>query len=228
MSIKYMSISDEAHRLSWYTALREYICGLGPDSRKSFSTCLSGCKQTPLNSLEINNIVLDQIQQEFEVIVRELGIKIHSFQEGRGMSGIRLGGLHNKVVDDESSRLGLASIETVETIDADHRKMVRCNHKSDPQYSAVYGVLRHFIRNEGLGGKIGGKRIEEVSAPTVPTPGMQPSDPWCEYILDNKQLLVHARAEMHSPVTDKMQPVLVPHLKNDAFIGRQPILERLK
>lgn len=93
----------------------------------------------------MNNAVLDNIQSEFEKTARERHIRVHSFQEGRGMSGIK--GLHNKVVDDASSRLGITGIETVETIDADHRQMVRCSSRSDPQYRAVLGVLKQFLHS---------------------------------------------------------------------------------
>lgn len=97
----------------------------------------------------MNNAVLDSIQSEFEKIAQERHIRIHSFQEGRGMSGIR--GLHNKVVDDDSSRLGITGIETIETIDADHRQMVRCSSRSDPQYRAVLGVLKQFLHSSKPG-----------------------------------------------------------------------------
>lgn len=43
----------------------------------------------------MNNEVLDNIHEEFKTIVHESGIKIHSFQEGRGILGMK--GLHNKV-----------------------------------------------------------------------------------------------------------------------------------
>ncbi|KAL2155112.1 hypothetical protein VTH82DRAFT_3788 [Thermothelomyces myriococcoides] len=59
------------------------------------------------------------------------------------MSGVK--GLNGKVVDDISSKLGLPSLEAVETIDADHRQMVKCSNKEDPRYEAIHDVLRDFI-----------------------------------------------------------------------------------
>ena len=43
----------------------------------------------------MNGEVLDNIHEEFKTIVHESGIRIHSFQEARGISGMK--GLHNKV-----------------------------------------------------------------------------------------------------------------------------------
>jgi hypothetical protein len=43
----------------------------------------------------VNSEVLDNIHEEFKTIVHGSGIRNHSFQETRGISGIK--GLHNKV-----------------------------------------------------------------------------------------------------------------------------------
>lgn len=48
-----------------------------------------------LETLEVNSEVLDNIHEEFKTIVHDGRINIHSFQEARGISGMK--GLHNKV-----------------------------------------------------------------------------------------------------------------------------------
>ena len=48
-----------------------------------------------LETVEVNNEVLDNIQEEFKTIVYEDGLRVHSFQEARGISGMK--GLHSKV-----------------------------------------------------------------------------------------------------------------------------------
>lgn len=48
-----------------------------------------------IETLDVNSEVLDNIQEEFNTIVHESGIKIHSFQEARGLSGLI--GLDGKV-----------------------------------------------------------------------------------------------------------------------------------
>lgn len=48
-----------------------------------------------LETLEVNNEILDNIQEAFKTIASEDGLIVHSFQEARGISGIK--GLHNKV-----------------------------------------------------------------------------------------------------------------------------------
>lgn len=51
--------------------------------------------QKIVKTLEVNSEVLDNIHEEFKMIVHEFSIRIHSFQEARGISGMK--GLHNKV-----------------------------------------------------------------------------------------------------------------------------------
>lgn len=102
-----------------------------------------------IETLEVNSEVLDNIHEEFKSVVHESGTRIHSFQEARGLSGMK--GLHGKVVDDFSSKLDLPRpLETVESIDANHIQMVRCSSKEDARYRAISGVLKQYIRKEIL------------------------------------------------------------------------------
>ncbi|KAI1740902.1 hypothetical protein F4680DRAFT_418071 [Xylaria scruposa] len=102
-----------------------------------------------VQSLEVNSEALDNIQEEFLRIAHKAGMKVHSFQEARAISGVK--GLHGKVVDDYSSKVGLPpAFETVESIDANHMQIARCRNKADPQYRDVVGVLKHFIRSGKL------------------------------------------------------------------------------
>ncbi|MCJ1271083.1 hypothetical protein MMC22_010982 [Lobaria immixta] len=98
-----------------------------------------------LETLEVNNEVLDHIQEAFKTIVYEDDLTVPSFQEAHGISGMR--GLHNNVVDDFSPKVDLLSAqETVETIDANHMQMTKYGSKDDPGYRAVSGVLKAFIK----------------------------------------------------------------------------------
>ncbi|KAL3962842.1 hypothetical protein ACCO45_004365 [Purpureocillium lilacinum] len=77
-------------------------------------------------------------------------LEIHSFQEAQGVSGMK--GLDNKVVDDFSSKLDLPrELETVESINANHRQMTKCGNRSDPQYRAILGVLKQAASSLSLG-----------------------------------------------------------------------------
>jgi hypothetical protein len=52
-------------------------------------------------------------------------------------------------VDDFSSKLDLPeALETVESIDADHRQMVRYSSKHDQGYRAVLSILKAFVQKE--------------------------------------------------------------------------------
>ena len=54
-----------------------------------------------LATLEVNGEVLDNIHEEFKSIVSEHGIKVYSFQEAHGITGMK--GLHEKVCSGSSS-----------------------------------------------------------------------------------------------------------------------------
>ena len=55
------------------------------------------------------------------------------------------------MVDDFSSKLDLPkSLETVESIDANHMQMARCSDRSDRRYKDILGVLKQFIRSMDL------------------------------------------------------------------------------
>ncbi|RDW69812.1 hypothetical protein BP6252_08832 [Coleophoma cylindrospora] len=127
------------HQGSAYAGWSEIASNL---TRLAMQDSNRGIFQTP----EVNSEFLDNIHEEFKNVVDQSQIKIHSFQETQGISGMK--GLQNKVVDDFSSKLGLPrSIETVESINANHMQMVKCSDKRDLQYRAIVGVLKHFIRN---------------------------------------------------------------------------------
>ncbi|TRX90296.1 hypothetical protein FHL15_008841 [Xylaria flabelliformis] len=75
-----------------------------------------------LSDMRVDSRILRSIQADFLKALHRAPMSIHSFQEGRALTGVR--GLNDKVVPDSSSRLGWAR-ETFETIDADHREMVK-------------------------------------------------------------------------------------------------------
>lgn len=122
-----------------------------------------------VETLEVDSEVLDNIHEQFMDLALQHGIRIHSFQEGRGMSGVK--GLHEKVrgpyrkyangnfsntqghiqvVSDFSSKLGLPKIETVESIDANHMQMARCEDRSSESYRFVVGVLKQFLKSANM------------------------------------------------------------------------------
>lgn len=111
------------------------------------SCALQDTNKRIVQTLEVNGEVLDNIHEEFVKIVLESYLKIHSFQEGRGLSGVK--GFSGKVVDDFSSKFDLPpTIQTVESIDADHSHMTKFSDKDDSGYRAVLGVLRQFARSK--------------------------------------------------------------------------------
>jgi len=76
------------HRGSSYAALGEIAANV---ARLAFRES----NKRIIRTLDINSELLEYIDKRFKAMVFKLGIKIHSFQEGRGISGMR--GLHHKV-----------------------------------------------------------------------------------------------------------------------------------
>ncbi|KAH8714765.1 hypothetical protein BGZ61DRAFT_213997 [Ilyonectria robusta] len=81
-----------------------------------------------LNNLKVDAEILDVIQEDFLKLLDEFPIKIHSFLEGCSMTGLK--GFSSKVVDDYSAKLGWSK-EIVESINADHRAMVKTKGVED-------------------------------------------------------------------------------------------------
>ncbi|MCJ1307313.1 hypothetical protein MMC25_000959 [Agyrium rufum] len=163
-----------------------------------------------IETLEPNSEVLDNIHEEFKSIVNTSGVRIHSFQEARGISGMK--GLHEKVVDDFSSKLDLPRpLETVESIDANHMQMVRCIDRTDPRYRAISGVLKQFLR----GGLVDreGDRIEGISSLAS---------------RDATQGVVIA-SEVSGVPNERCSPYRhIPFPKNRRFVGRTANIETIK
>ncbi|KAI3322899.1 hypothetical protein HD806DRAFT_544955 [Xylariaceae sp. AK1471] len=163
-----------------------------------------------VKSLEVNSEVLDNIQDEFLRIAHDIRMKVHSFQEARAISGVK--GLHGKVVDDYSSKVGLPPLfETVESIDANHMEIARCKNKTDLQYRAIVGVLKQFIRRGTLSGdeiraqeSVPAARIESERRTSLGKMGLQRTN----YI----SRLCHC----------------IPLSKNERFTGRDTKLSELK
>ncbi|KAK5994162.1 FAD-dependent monooxygenase prx3 [Cladobotryum mycophilum] len=123
--------------------------GWGKTASNLVRLVLQDSNKKIVETLEVNSEVLDNIQEEFKQLADIHRFKIHSFQEARAVSGIK--GLNAKVVDDFSSKVDLPStLETVESIDADHRQMVKCTSKDDDRYRAILGVLKQSIRSGHL------------------------------------------------------------------------------
>lgn len=122
-----------------------------------------------LHALQVDSAVLQIVADEFSKMVRSDEIKVYSFREERGMSGLY--GLNSKVsatvglcrlpsqflvsplmtwsyqfVNDFSSVIGDAA-EAQEGIDANHTQMCKFSSSDDPGYQKVLGVLKKFVRD---------------------------------------------------------------------------------
>ena len=104
-----------------------------------------------LSSLEVDGEILDTIHSEFMKMMHKEDFSVHSFQEGRGISGLK--GFSGKVVNDFSSKLD-HPLEVVETIDGNHMQMARFSDVEDPGYykvsSAIAGYVLRLVQEKSV------------------------------------------------------------------------------
>ncbi|KAI2618351.1 hypothetical protein GGR54DRAFT_648120 [Hypoxylon sp. NC1633] len=158
---------------------------------------------------EVDSEAMDSINEEFKRVVEESGIRICSFQETRGILGMK--GPHDKVVDDFSSKLDLPeALETVKSIDADHRQMARCNDRSDPQHAAIASALMQFLRDEVNDGSETKSQESLVAA--------------------SSEVLVEEESIVGGTTIDHVPPpcYYLPFPENQGFVGRDAILHDLQ
>ncbi|KAI9757027.1 MAG: hypothetical protein M1835_000685 [Candelina submexicana] len=119
------------------------IAGWGEIVRNVAAVSLMDSNKRILSSLEPDSEILDNIQSEFMSMLHTDGFKVHSFQEALGVSGVK--GVHGKVVNDFSSKLGNPAYEVVESIDANHMCMARFAGPQDSGYRRVSRALQDFV-----------------------------------------------------------------------------------
>ncbi|KAL9102394.1 MAG: hypothetical protein Q9163_002460 [Psora crenata] len=156
-----------------------------------------------VKALEVDSEVLDNIHEQFMDIVSKHCIKIHSFHEARGISGMK--GLDEKVVAEFSSKVGLPEFETVESIDANHTQMAKCNDRSDENYRAIVGVIKQFLKRGSLSADLLIRSVSQSQGNE--TPGVQ--------------------REGEAPCATPPY-YSIPFLRNRRFIGRTTKLKELE
>ncbi|KAL2192988.1 hypothetical protein P885DRAFT_46402, partial [Corynascus similis CBS 632.67] len=117
----------------------------GDWAQSLLSSC--GIETTPsiLQALGLRTTDLERAQEAFSALWNKQNFRVKTFQEGRGLTGIGVGILGDKVVPDYSSSLG-DEREHAETIDANHREMCRFTGDDDPGYRKVSGELQSFYK----------------------------------------------------------------------------------
>ncbi|PVH68096.1 hypothetical protein DL98DRAFT_662333 [Cadophora sp. DSE1049] len=97
-----------------------------------------------LTDLQVDSQILDLIHDDFLKVLHKKNIKIHSFQEGRGLIGVK--GFSGKVVEDFSSKIGY-SLEVLETIDANHMEMIRFDGPKNAGFREVSAALAGYVKS---------------------------------------------------------------------------------
>ena len=177
---------------------------MGQIAARLASFALQDSNKDILRSLETDNNVLNDIHEESIKIILERKIAVHSFQEAKGMTGIK--GVSGKIVDNFSSKLDLPKIETVESIDADHRQMARCSCREDETYRKIAGELKSRIK-KGVFDPI--QDIQQA------------------LILESSQQVVYER-QAASEIRIHKRYIQMPFVPNKRFVGREEALKELE
>ncbi len=117
------------------------LAALGEWARSIMGILRMETNQAILAALGLKTTDLERAQESFSSLWNDHDFRVKTFQEGLGLTGIRLGVLGNKVVPDFSSSIGDAR-ERAETLQANHMDMCRFSGKEDPNYRKVAGEIR--------------------------------------------------------------------------------------
>jgi hypothetical protein len=94
-----MLIANETNRLPLYAASREFVRRMWRDcgeiAANFANLALQDLNKKIIETLQVNSEVLNNTHEEFKTMLLGSYIKVHSFQEARGISGMK--GLHNKL-----------------------------------------------------------------------------------------------------------------------------------
>ena len=71
------------------------MAGWGPIASNLACVALQDSHKKIVETLEVDNEVLNNIHEQFMNVVSSNSIRVHSFQEGKGMSGVK--GISGKV-----------------------------------------------------------------------------------------------------------------------------------
>ncbi|KAF5702758.1 RGT2-Sensor of high external glucose concentration [Fusarium mundagurra] len=93
-----------------------------------------------LDTLGLKTTDLERAHEAFSRLWLQYDFRVKTFQEGLGLTGIRLGVLGNKVVPHDSSLIG-DSREHAETLQANHMEMSRFSSSHDPNFVKVAGEI---------------------------------------------------------------------------------------
>ncbi|KAG5753726.1 hypothetical protein H9Q70_003667 [Fusarium xylarioides] len=93
-----------------------------------------------LDALGLKTTDLERAHEAFSRLWLQYDFRVKTFQEGFGLTGIKLGVLGNKVVPHESSLIGDPR-EHAETLQANHMEMSRFSSARDPNFVKVAGEI---------------------------------------------------------------------------------------
>ncbi|KAF5229618.1 hypothetical protein FANTH_14127 [Fusarium anthophilum] len=93
-----------------------------------------------LDTLGLKTTDLERAHEAFSRLWLQYDFRVKTFQEGFGLTGIKLGVLGNKVVPHDSSLIG-DSREHAETLQANHMEMSRFSSSQDPNFIKVAGEI---------------------------------------------------------------------------------------
>ncbi|ORY14347.1 hypothetical protein BCR34DRAFT_599325 [Clohesyomyces aquaticus] len=121
----------------------EDMAATGEKGRKIASALLVDSSSSVLDSLGLENADLERCHDKFTQLWEKHEFRVKTFQEGRGLRGVNLGPLNEKVVPHLSSLIGNPK-EKAETLDADHREMCRFHGASDNNYYKVGPEIKNI------------------------------------------------------------------------------------
>jgi len=142
------------------------LAAVGEWARSLVSAFRAETNSAILDALGLKTTDLERAQESFSRLWQQHGFSVKTFQEGLGLTGIKLGFLGNKVVPDFSSSLG-DSRENAETLQANHMDMCRFVGPQDQNCRKVVGELKSIyavvLRSSQSGNRAWPSRMQRPS-----------------------------------------------------------------
>ncbi|KAG4273203.1 hypothetical protein FPRO04_09809 [Fusarium proliferatum] len=173
-----------------------------------------------LDTLGLKTTDLERAHEAFSRLWTNYDFRVKTFQEGLGLTGIKLGVLGNKVVPHDSSLIG-DSREHAETLQANHIEMSRFSSSQDPNFVKVAGEIVDIytaIEREQIDhGQTGNFRLTNEESPAA-----QYGSRNQQKVIDKKMLSTLIQSLRFNGMDTRRECISLPMMNTGQWLFRDP------
>ncbi|KAG9499289.1 hypothetical protein J7337_010109 [Fusarium musae] len=172
-----------------------------------------------LDTLGLKTTDLERAHEAFYRLWLHYDFRVKTFQEGFGLTGLKLGVLGNKVVPHDSSLIGDPR-EHAETLQANHMEMSRFSGSQDPNFVKVAGEIVDIytaIHREQIHRS---DKIEILKVPSEESPKPQNSSRGQQNSMDKKMLSKLIEALRFNEMDTRRENISLPSMSTGQWLFR--------